>query len=74
MYQNKSHVVTFEPGRLAVGRLAQIGEALIEQGVPRVHTIYLQAPAMPDFEVGSWDTLACGPADLALATSALITW
>jgi hypothetical protein len=69
-----THTHTFTPGASAEARVAELQQALIDKGVPRRHTISLQAPGMPDFEIGHWPELYCSDADFLLATAVLITW
>ena len=69
-----AHTLTFTPGASAEARVAELQQALIDNGVPRRHSINLQAPGYPDLEIGHWPELYCSNEDLALATAVLITW
>lgn len=74
MLQNKTHTVAFSACFTAVQRLDAVKQALIEQGVPGGHQLYLQVSGYEDLYVGRWPDLYCGDEDLLLATAALITW
>lgn len=74
MHQNKTHTVAFEPAHSVEQRLELVKQALIEQGIPSGHELFLQAPGYPDLPIGRWGNEQCGPADLNMATSVKITW
>lgn len=74
MFQRKKHTVTFAPEQTAAERVAAVAQALIDQGVPSGHQLYLQAPKYDDLDIGAWPDLYCGDADFMLTHTVLIQW
>ena len=74
MFQQKKYTVTFTPSQSAAERIAAVQQALIDQGIPSGHQLYLQAPAFEDLHIGAWPELYCGDEDFKLAQTALIAW
>lgn len=75
MHQKKSFLLSFLPDNTSAGqRLDALKQALIDQGVPSGHQLYLQVPKYEDLFVGVWPDLYCSDADILLAASVLIAW